>query len=80
MILVSIVSIAAVAVCFLTAPKPAKTAVAKQAETRSVVPDLPLPKKPVRSNVDRTEPEPEKAVPLFLSPAISADQQCSTIE
>ena len=80
-VLTALIIGAAVAVCFLTAPKPAKAADAR-AEAISSDSRLPLPEELTRRHTRQAEPtETEKKdAPVYLNLQMCADQQCDTAE
>ena len=79
-VLIALVCGAAVAVCFLTAPKPAKTAEMIAATSTETKPRLPLPEKLTGKRANASE-EPETAdKPVYLNLLMCADQQCDKVE
>ena len=79
-VLIALVCGAAVAVCFLTAPKPAKTAEMIAATSTETKPRLPLPEKLTGKRTNASE-EPETAdKPVYLNLLMCADQQCDKVE
>ena len=77
-VLVALIAGAAVAVCFLTAPKPAQAAQLYVEDAPLLPHELPWPKEPVKDGGENeAQPEPGTERPtVILNLLTCVDQQC----